>query len=272
MTATLLQITPEKAAYFLEKNSHNRIASKHTVSRYAETMRRGEWTLSNDALCVSPEGVLMNGQHRLKAVIESDTTQEFWVWYDCPQEALLSMDLGRKRDASDTATLTSGKKISKFKAKALRLINTSFYDRTTCIATPNQLILWWEKSGEEMEIATALLPAGNSKNSLFIAAGTEAICHRPDAVDKVADFFGVVLDLTPATNRPLDAQGADYIPFQVNKWLASLHRSNQRFSSFYHYKILLNALHDYMLGAYWGSAKTYDVAKRTPTLPLFGRS
>jgi len=272
MTATKQSISPEQASVILERNTHNRIASKATITRYAATMQRGEWKLSNDIICISPDGVLMNGQHRLKAVEESGTTQEFWVWENCPQEALLTMDLGRKRDASDTATLSSGNKISKAKAKALRLINTNFHDRVTITATPNQLILWWEKIGSEIDLAAQMLPKTGPQHSLFIAAATEAINSNPGSIDKVADFFGILTDLAPATDRPLETQGADYIPFQMNKWMTSLHKSNQRFSSFAQYKMLLNALNAYVLGISWGTAKNCDVAKRTPSLPMFNRN
>ena len=272
MTATRQHISPEQASVILEKNTNNRIASRATILRYADTMQRGEWKLSNDIICISPDGVLMNGQHRLKAVVESATAQDFWVWENCPQEALLTMDLGRKRNATDTATLSSGSKINPTQGKALMLITTDFRATKIVQATPNQMILWWEKYGNEILAAGKLIPTTHKKHAIYLGAATEAFIWSPSAADKIADFFRIALELTPASDRLLDTQGADFIPATIYKWIGGLHKNNQRLRSFQQYKLILKALQDYMNGTSWGSSSRLRVDGFIPELPLFNRS
>jgi len=135
MAPEVRTISPADAELLLAFNTHNRSANPNTIKRYAQTMRNGEWTLSNDIICIGADGVLMNGQHRLSAIVESQTEQEFWVWEGCPAEALMAMDMGKRREAADVATL-SGVAISKAHAKALRLIGTDWSQRWQPLPRP----------------------------------------------------------------------------------------------------------------------------------------
>ena len=80
--------------------------SKAVIARYAAAMQRGDWMLSNDVICITTDGILLNGQHRMNAVVVSETSQDFWVWEGCPPDAQMVMDMGNKRDAADNATLS----------------------------------------------------------------------------------------------------------------------------------------------------------------------
>lgn len=278
MTAIIEQINSEKACELLLSNTHNRTHSRATVARYAEAMTRGEWKLSNDIICLSSKGVLMNGQHRLMAVYESETTQSFYVWYDCPEEALLTMDVGRKRDGADTASLATGVKMTKASAKALRLINTPLVNRSTVSATSNQLILWNATLGQNMEEARALLPNYYKNHALPIGAATEALTwlksqglDTEPGLEDISDFFSIVADMEPAVERPLDVKNKDYIPAQFNKGLQILVKEGKRFSTFVHYRSLLNALQSYLARENWGSAKRIDVMSRPVPARIFSR-
>ncbi len=97
----IMTITPDMAKLFLRKNSDNRQLMIRTIQVYADAMLRGEWLFSPDAICFDTEGVLMNGQHRLNAVIRADVPQEFLVVTGAPHESFKIMDIGRKRKLAD---------------------------------------------------------------------------------------------------------------------------------------------------------------------------
>jgi len=66
-----IKIGPEKAAELLENNDHNRKITQSRVSEYASEMRNGMWMYNGESITRSVSGKLMDGQHRLLAVIAS---------------------------------------------------------------------------------------------------------------------------------------------------------------------------------------------------------
>ncbi len=71
-----VKITPEKATELLKNNDHNRKVTKSRVAEYAKEMLSGMWMYNGESIIISESGRLLDGQHRLMAVIDSDTTIE----------------------------------------------------------------------------------------------------------------------------------------------------------------------------------------------------
>ena len=70
----LKNISPEEAARFLEKNTNNRALTEQQVRYYAQQMKAGEWTYDGQPIRFAEDGQLLDGQHRLTALVESNTT------------------------------------------------------------------------------------------------------------------------------------------------------------------------------------------------------
>lgn len=69
------KITPAKAKEYLEHNTDNyRSLSQKTVHVYAADMRNGCWQTNGEPIAFDENGTLLNGQHRLNAIIESGTS------------------------------------------------------------------------------------------------------------------------------------------------------------------------------------------------------
>lgn len=67
-------ITSEMAKQWLDVNHRNRQLSEPQVRRLADAIRRGEWMPSaTDAIGLDTNGGVINGQHRLSAIIHADT-------------------------------------------------------------------------------------------------------------------------------------------------------------------------------------------------------
>lgn len=101
MNSEEMFVSPEIAKEWLARPGRRRPLGKLTVNRYADLMRRGQWALTPDAIAFNEAGELVNGQHRLHAVIESDTPQLFQVAYGLSEDAVAAMDTGRRRQLSD---------------------------------------------------------------------------------------------------------------------------------------------------------------------------
>ena len=96
-------ITSEIAAQMLAKNVGNRDVRPSVVKLYAQQMREGQWRETHQAIAVNASGNLIDGQHRLMAIVESGASIWFWVaTYDDSSNALsLPIDLQARRSHSD---------------------------------------------------------------------------------------------------------------------------------------------------------------------------
>lgn len=71
LKVTIITLTPELAAELLQKNVNNRPLKHWHIKDLAKKMKDGRWKFNGDTICISISGVLLNGQHRLHAVILS---------------------------------------------------------------------------------------------------------------------------------------------------------------------------------------------------------
>lgn len=96
-----MTITPKLAdAWLKRRNKGNRHISPDVVKRYAEAMREGRWIVTHQGMAFDANGNLVDGQHRLSACVESQTTIEVMVTTGVPRETFAVMDTGRRRHAS----------------------------------------------------------------------------------------------------------------------------------------------------------------------------
>lgn len=105
LTTEVMSVSPAMAEKWLGKNVRNRHVSQARVSRYARAMARAEWMLTGEAIKFGVDGDLLDGQHRLLAVIESGKTVRLLVIRGLPAEAQDVLDTGAARTASDQLTI-----------------------------------------------------------------------------------------------------------------------------------------------------------------------
>lgn len=94
-------VTPHMAAKWLDKNESNRNLAPKRVGAYARDMADGNWHLTPAAIVFNVKGDLLDGQHRLHAVIESGKTIRMTVAYGCDHDIRKYIDRGRGRTLSD---------------------------------------------------------------------------------------------------------------------------------------------------------------------------
>ena len=104
MNSETMVITPELAREFLTKNKKNRIIRTNRIKQYATDMKNGKWELNDQGISFHEDGSLANGQHRLLAIIESNTPTEMYVTYGVPNDSNI-YDRGAARSTSDTLTI-----------------------------------------------------------------------------------------------------------------------------------------------------------------------
>ena len=104
--ASVIDVDPATATRWLARNEKNRHVRKPMVSAYARDMAAGDWQFTGEAIKFDRDGNLIDGQHRLNAVVRSGATVRMLVVRDLAPEAQSVLDTGAKRSASDALSLT----------------------------------------------------------------------------------------------------------------------------------------------------------------------
>lgn len=100
MKVCIETITPEIAREYLTKNTNNyRSIIPHIVAKYANDMKDGLWDENGSAIVFSKSGTLLDGQHRLNAVIRACMPVSMVVVRDVSDQ-VSSFDTQSKRSES----------------------------------------------------------------------------------------------------------------------------------------------------------------------------
>lgn len=117
----LVTITPETAREWLESNVNNRPVREMTIRKYVEAMKSGQWEANGETIKFSTQGVLLDGQHRLRAVVQSGVTIQSYVIFDLQPKVFDTIDTGAARSISDLLSL-QGEANNLILGPALRLL------------------------------------------------------------------------------------------------------------------------------------------------------
>ena len=100
MRSEVITITPKMAKEYLEKNmKNNRRVSRDLVQRYARIMHAGGWNLTHQGIAFDDRGELIDGQHRLNAIVQANVPVKMLVTYDVEHTngEAFTIDAGRRR-------------------------------------------------------------------------------------------------------------------------------------------------------------------------------
>lgn len=112
MKVSIEDIGPEKAAELLRNNTRNRTLRKGLVDQYARDMLAGRWLQTHQGIAINCDGTILDGQHRLHAIVQSGVTVRILVARGVPSNVQKEMDGGAIRTVSDVLTLDSGETVS----------------------------------------------------------------------------------------------------------------------------------------------------------------
>lgn len=131
MEAKVQTITPELAKQYLAKNTNNyRTLSSAVVSAYATDMKTGNWKFNGDSIKFNKDGLLVDGQHRLAAIIKSGVSVTMMVITGIEND-VITFDIGKNRTAGQIA-------------KAQNIPNGAANNSTIGAVT---MILNWDRKG-----------------------------------------------------------------------------------------------------------------------------
>lgn len=113
MEMKVVTITPQMAEDWLTtRSARNRHISKYIVARYARDMAEGNWVLTHQGLAFDESDRIIDGQHRLAAVVESGKSIRFAVTTGVPTEAMIGIDTGFQRRLEAVLTIAGQQSVS----------------------------------------------------------------------------------------------------------------------------------------------------------------
>jgi hypothetical protein len=97
----ILLIGPDEARALLSLNTDNRKVRRGRVKYYARVMKQNGWILTHQGIAFSEDGVGLDLQHRLLAVIEAGVDIELMVVEGLSKEAFAAIDQMERRSVAD---------------------------------------------------------------------------------------------------------------------------------------------------------------------------
>lgn len=101
MESKVATITPEEAKGWLtHANGNNRKLMEGYISYLAKEMKEGHWRLTHQGIAFDSQGNLVDGQHRLAAIVKSNKSVKMLVTTDLPIGRFPIIDRGVSRSIS----------------------------------------------------------------------------------------------------------------------------------------------------------------------------
>jgi hypothetical protein len=98
------KVTPDRARKWLEATEgfRQRNLSEHRVNRLTHAIRSGQWQVTHQGIAIGPSGEVLDGQHRLTAIILADVPVEVVVAWDADPATFDVIDTGTARTMGDS--------------------------------------------------------------------------------------------------------------------------------------------------------------------------
>lgn len=212
---TFEEIDPDIARVYLAKNiENNRNVVIDRVGQYARDMESGRWRETTETIKFDSEGNLIDGQHRLRAVVRAGVTVRFLVARGLANDAVYVIDASLPRNAAGGLRMTGNQiaNISTVVASA-HLINA--YEngvfrhshvqlgRADRMTVPESMEFVTDRLDE---LQSAAHTAASCRPHLLIPtsviAAASAILARVDA-DAAKEFFEAIVSGQFGPNDPI---------------------------------------------------------------------
>ncbi len=160
VTFSLETITPEQAAALLESRPANRKIRQSRVQALARLIEDGRWQINGQPIILNERGELLDGQHRLSAIVAANTPVICAVAYGLPDSAMQTIDTGNSRSGADVLRMERG------------------VGNPNVVAATLALIYQWQREGPVSDIGVSI---GARPQELL-----EILDDNPEVLDYVA--------------------------------------------------------------------------------------
>jgi hypothetical protein len=103
--AAIVTVTPEMAREWLQRNPRNRHFIPTLLERYTKAMTGKRWVLNGEPIIFNKDNELVDGQHRLRACVDSGESFDTVVVLGIAKTAFKTMNTGRSRTSADVLSI-----------------------------------------------------------------------------------------------------------------------------------------------------------------------
>lgn len=228
----IFNVTPDLAVKWLERNTRNRDLRDDVVQRYAGDMKAGRWMVTGDAVGFDKDGAIVNGQHRLWAVVESNMTIPMLVTFNLEPEVVRVLDDHLKRRLTDIVKIAKpGSSITTKMTSVGRVMQNASItllssDKRASIArlSRQQQIEFLEKHYDAINFAVRECFKGSTTRGLTTATvlGVIARAYYSEDKERLQQFSRILL------SGIVEDPKADVAAILLRNWLMSLSTASMR--------------------------------------------
>jgi hypothetical protein len=205
MFCEIRTIGPEEAARLLESNTVNRRIRPGHVAFFEGQLERGEMQLTHQGIAISESGQLLDGQHRLTAIVNTGISVPMLVASGLPEASFAVLDTGSARTAADVLSI---EKVPNAAAAAAGIRLWLLYTQAPTLTWSGAIAskvgttsainaalradlenwIWAAKFGQSHALANVIVP------SVMAAMGYIAITEAGFAPEYLEEFTGRLRD------------------------------------------------------------------------------
>lgn len=189
-----VEVYPALAEKWLATSLGNRGVSRPRVLAFAESMNSGRWELNGNTIVFDVDGTLVDGHHRLHAVVQSGKTIPFLVVRGVSPSARVTIDTGRVRTLRDQVRMFFADEITNPKQRI------AWVQMSITLLTGNHIHMPDINTFNEWAVhfragVNALLPVFGTRKMLSTGpiAGALVFAHRKSP-EAVVDFSKRIVD------------------------------------------------------------------------------
>jgi hypothetical protein len=104
----VVTVTPEMAGQLLKRNPNNRPLDRSLIAQMVSQIRGGSWQVTHQGIALDgplATGNLVDGQHRLNAILKAGIPTQVLVFEGVPRETFSVLDTGKRRSGGDVLAL-----------------------------------------------------------------------------------------------------------------------------------------------------------------------
>ncbi|MGL5980389.1 MAG: hypothetical protein ACRCZY_05840, partial [Phocaeicola sp.] len=194
--AVVENITPDVAREYLKFNNSNRPVRKQTVSFYEKEIRSGKWVLNGQGITFSDGGVLLDGQHRLHAIVKAGIPVQMMVVRNVCGDTFVTIDSGVSRSSSDVLALSNVKNSNSV---------SSIIKKYKLLVRECNIISFGGRQGGAKESNADVLVEYNLKKELYDEITTFAYsCYSKIKLFKVSEIGAICVFLISELHHDKD--------------------------------------------------------------------
>lgn len=241
-TMQIERITPAMARKWLEDyNNTNRPLRKGRVEALATDIKEGRWFLDGSAIRFNGDGSLLDGQHRLSAIVVAKKPVRTFVVRGIDKDSMTVIDSGAKRTLGDYL------RIEGYKSTALLagIVNWCMRYETGTLRfnqCPSHAaaIAWFNPRAKELEALTTVCHAMAHTSLKMQASAMGGIIYESKSQGAARAFFERVVE-----GADLHRLSPEYA---LRKWWETELARNTKSTRFVRSAVMVKAWNHHVLG------------------------